>query len=222
MIAITGVPITQIGVINADTATDGQVLTADGAGGAAWEAAGVQNRAIGPRQLANGFTRVSTTVAANLDGYTTIDFGQRRVLRFAVPNHRGTAVVTINYLGIATVNMVGGIIGGLNFQVASINPSSGTVQITAIAFEDYTKAVRGVNHWTLLETGGVNGGETYADGSGLLFGYYSDNTGPFVPAPGKGRIESVWLVENELHIAINSAATSDGPFTLQGDLWIVY
>lgn len=38
MIAITGVPITQIGVINADTATDGQVLTADGAGGAGWEA----------------------------------------------------------------------------------------------------------------------------------------------------------------------------------------
>lgn len=38
MIAITGVPITQIGVIDADAATDGQVLTADGAGGAAWTA----------------------------------------------------------------------------------------------------------------------------------------------------------------------------------------
>lgn len=210
--------------IGSGSATVGQVLTADGAEGSVWATvAAPANGSIEPRQLDSDFTRVTRALADNLDSFTTINFGQRKVLRYSLPNHRGMAVVTLDDTDGYSVKIVGGVIGSLNFMTANTDPANYNTQLTMIVFEDYTKAVRGVNRpYGDLESGGVAGGQSYADGSGLLFGWYFGDAGPFVAAAGKGRIESAWLTENTLNIAINSAATSGGPFTLQGNLWIVY
>ena len=208
--------------ISSGSATVGQVLTADGAEGSVWATvAAPANGSIEPRQLDSDFTRVTRALADNLDSFTTINFGQRKVLRYSLPNHRGVAVVTSDYLDGFSMRVVGGVIGNLNFISANPSPPNYSVHLTMIVVEDYTKTTRSVNH-PLMETGGVEGGQIYADGSGLLFGWYTGDSGPFVATPGRGRIESAWLTENTLNIAINSAATSGGPFTLQGNLWIVY
>lgn len=209
--------------INSGAATDGQVLTADGAGGTAWEGVVVPDGAVGPRQVNSGYTRVTRALADNLDSYTTINFGERKVLRFSLPSHRGTAVVTLDNKDLVARPLVGGVIGGLSFLSARTTNLPNDINVTMIVFEDHTKAVRGGNRATGMETGGVYEGQSYADGSGVLFGWYSgDNSGPFVLGNGKGRIESAWLTADTLNIAINSAATSGGPFTLTGNLWIVY
>lgn len=207
---------------NSGAATAGQVLTADGAGGTAWEGVVVPDGAVGPRQLNSGYTRVTRALAANLDGFTTIAYGERKVLRFSLPSHRGIAVVTLDHKDFVTRPLIGGVIGGLNFLTARTTNASNDVNLTMIVFEDHTKTLRGGNRGG-AETGGVYEGQSYADGAGLLFGWYTgDNSGPFVAAAGKGRIESAWLTADTLNIAINSAATSGGPFTLTGNLWIVY
>lgn len=207
--------------INSVPAVDGQVLTADGAGGAAFETVQISDGSVGPRQLSDAYTRVTRVLADNLDSFTTIDFGQRKVLRYSLPNHRGVAIVTLNYTEGFSSQTVGAAFGSRVFMSAETTPTNYSKKLTMVVFEDYTRATRCIDH-PGAETGGVQAGQIYADGSGLLYGWYFGDAGPFVAAAGKGCIESAWLTENTLNIAIKSAATSGGPFTLQGDLWIVY
>ena len=202
LVTVTGIP-------------EGQVLAADGNNGITWQK-------VGPVQLDYTFIRVSRDISANLDSYTSINGGERKVLRFALPNHRGVALISTDYAEFTGQNLVGAMIGGLTFMTARDVNSANSPVLTMIVFENYNYTIRGTNRGSAMETGGVYAGQRYQDGAGLLFGWYTgNNSGPFVAASGKGRIESAWLVAGELHIAINSAAAG-GPYSLNGTIWVVY
>ena len=181
----------------------------------------IADGAVGPQHLSQAFTRVTLPVNTNLDGHTAINAGQRLVLRFPLHGHRGTALVTTDWPSYTGQHLIGALIGGLTFMTARDVNSSNAPVLTMIVFEDYTKAIRGTNRGNAMESGGVYGGQTYADGNGLLFGWYTiDNGGPFSTPNSKAQIESAWLTENELHIAIKSAAAS-GSCSLNGTIWVV-